>query len=205
MAGVEVSILTGATIGMSIAAPFGPASVLCVQRTICNGLYPGLMTGLGIATVHLTYGALASITASRLALASQHSFVVPVIASLLLMAFAFRVLRSTVVLDAKIDKSGALRSAYYGAICFGFLNPFTPILFAAASPNLASHDVPSAAASIAGVFIGSLVWWSALSGGVSFFRTRLTAPVLNVSNKIAGFFLGAMAVTMLARTCLAAM
>jgi threonine/homoserine/homoserine lactone efflux protein len=179
--------------------------MLCVQRTLGDGFYTGLATGLGVATVHLTYGTLASLSASRLQLTAQHAFILPVIASLLLMFFSVRVLRSTVVLQTATTDRTALRSAYCGAIGLGFLNPFTPVLFAAASPNLVTHDPISAVLIILGVFVGSFMWWSVLSGSVSLFRTRLTARVLNFSNKIAGFVLGAMAVSMLARTCLAAM
>jgi threonine/homoserine/homoserine lactone efflux protein len=203
--GVETSLIAGAAVGLSIAVPFGPASMLCVQRTLGDGFYTGLATGLGVATVHLTYGTLASLSASRLQITSQHAFVLPVVASLLLMFFSVRVLKSTVVLSNSAEDRTALRSAYCGAIGLGFLNPFTPVLFAAASPNLISKDPISTVVMVFGVFVGSFMWWSILSGGVSFFRTRLTARVLNLSNKIAGLVLGAMAVSMLARTCLAAM
>jgi putative LysE/RhtB family amino acid efflux pump len=70
---------------------------------------------------------------------------------------------------------------------------------------LVSQDPISAIFIVVGVFSGSLLWWSVLSGGVSLFRTRLTAGVLNFSNKIAGFVLGAMAVSLFARTCFAAL
>ncbi len=203
--GVETSLIAGATIGLSIAVPFGPASMLCVQRTLGDGFHTGLATGLGVATVHLTYGALASLSASCLQLTSQYAFILPVIASLLLMFFSVRVLRSTVVLNTAIGERTALGSAYCGAIGLGFLNPFTPVLFAAESPNLVSHDPVSTGFIVLGVFVGSFAWWSVLSSGVSFFRTRLTARVLNFSNKMAGFVLGAMAVSMLAKTCFAAM
>lgn len=205
MIGIEAPLFAGMTIGLTIAVPFGPASMLCVQRTLGDGLYSGLATGLGIATVHLAYGTLASISASRLEISFQHALLLPLVASMLLMFFSIRVLRSTVVLSPTIKNRAALRSTYCGAIGLGFLNPFTPILFAAASPNLTAHDTLSTVLIVAGVFLGSFAWWSSLSSGVSFFRTRVTARVLNSSNKIAGLFLGAMAISMLARTCLAAM
>lgn len=205
MVGVETSLIAGAAIGLSIAVPFGPASMLCVQRTLGDGFYTGLATGLGVATVHLTYGTLASVSAARLQLTSEHALILPVVASLLLMFFSVRVLRSTVVLSTSAGDRTALRSAYCSAVGLGFLNPFTPVLFAAASPHLVSGERTSAIFIVIGVFAGSFMWWSILSGGVSFFRTRLTARVLNFSNKIAGLALGAMAVSMLARTCLAAM
>lgn len=199
------SLLAGVTIGLTIAIPFGPSSMLCVQRTLGNGYSTGLATGLGVATVHLTYGSLASLSAARLEMTPQNAIMLPVIASFLLMFFAVRVLRSTVVLSPTTGGRTALRSAYCGAVGLGFLNPFTPVLFAAASPHLASHDAGSTALIVVGVFVGSFAWWSVLSSGVSLFRTRLTTRVLNFTNKLAGFVLGAMAVSMLAKTCFAAM
>jgi threonine/homoserine/homoserine lactone efflux protein len=196
--------MAGATIGLSIAAPLGPTSMLCVQRTLGYGFYAGLASGLGIATVHLAYGILASLSASTLQIMSQHSPIFPVVASLILMGFALRVVRSEVVLDAAIGRRSALGSAYCGAIGFGFLNPFTPILFAAASPNLVAHDAVSTAFLIVGVFVGSMTWWSILLSGVSCFRRSLTPRLLTIGNRVTGVFLGAMAITTLARVCFAA-
>ncbi len=201
MAGIEASLIAGATIGMSIAAPFGPTSMLCVQRTLSFGLCAGLATGLGIATVHLAYGALASFSASHILIASQHSPIFPVIASLMLMGFALRIVRSDIVAETAIGNRKALGSVYWGAIGFGFLNPFTPLLFAAASPNLASHDAIS---SVAGIFLGSMVWWTILLSGVSCFRFKLTPRFLTLANRATGMLLGIMAATTLLRVCISA-
>lgn len=205
VAGIETSLMAGATIGLSIAAPFGPTSMLCVQRTLGDGLYCGLATGLGVATVHLAYGTLASLGASTFAAASQYAMMFSMLASLIMMAFSLRVLRSTVVLDPACSGRKAIIPAYFGAVGFGFLNPFTPLLFAAASPNLVSHDPSATTFLIAGVFMGSFAWWSVLSGGVSYFRSRVTIGFLRYSNKIAGLILGFMAIVMLSRACFAMM
>lgn len=202
MAGIEASLMMGATIGISIAAPFGPTSMLCVQRTLSFGLCAGLATGLGIATVHLVYGTLASLSAAHILIASQHSPIFPVAASLLLLAFALRVVRSDVMAEAATGSSKDLGSVYWGAIGFGFLNPFTPLLFAAASPSLVSHDAASSALLITGIFFGSMVWWMLLLGGVSLFRFKLTPRFLTLANRASGILLGVMAATTLVRVCL---
>ena len=53
------TLLAGAGIGFSVAAPIGPIGILCIQRTLTSGLAAGLLTGLGAATVHVAYGAVA--------------------------------------------------------------------------------------------------------------------------------------------------
>src|SRR5438128_1788326 len=40
----------GLLIGLSIAAPVGPIGVLCIRRTLAEGRWVGLATGLGAAT-----------------------------------------------------------------------------------------------------------------------------------------------------------
>ena len=147
MAGIEASLMMGATIGISIAAPFGPTSMLCVQRTLSFGLCAGLATGLGIATVHLVYGTLASLSAAHILIASQHSPIFPVAASLLLLAFALRVVRSDIMAEAATGSSKDLGSVYWGAIGFGFLNPVhaTAVCRGFAKPRVARYHVGSVA------------------------------------------------------------
>ena len=41
--------LRGALLGFSIAAPVGPIGVLCIRRTLAEGRWIGLATGLGAA------------------------------------------------------------------------------------------------------------------------------------------------------------
>lgn len=49
----------GFLMGLAIAAPVGPISVLCIQRSLHNGFKVGLMTGLGAALADGTYGLIA--------------------------------------------------------------------------------------------------------------------------------------------------
>jgi threonine/homoserine/homoserine lactone efflux protein len=52
--------LKGVLIGLSVAAPIGPMSMLTMRRTIDRGLAAGLVSGLGIALADATYGAIAA-------------------------------------------------------------------------------------------------------------------------------------------------
>ncbi|KQT79632.1 hypothetical protein ASG51_02970 [Methylobacterium sp. Leaf465] len=57
---IATALPAGASRGLSIAAPIGPTSLLCIRRTLAGALPTGLATGLGVATVHLTDGTLAA-------------------------------------------------------------------------------------------------------------------------------------------------
>ena len=49
----------GAVIGFSIAAPVGPIGLLCIRRSLSEGRWVGLFTGLGAATADAVYGGIA--------------------------------------------------------------------------------------------------------------------------------------------------
>ena len=51
--------LKGLAIGFSIAAPVGPIGLLCIRRSLADGLLIGLATGLGAATADAAYGCVA--------------------------------------------------------------------------------------------------------------------------------------------------
>jgi threonine/homoserine/homoserine lactone efflux protein len=195
------TVFAGADVGFSIAAPIGPTSMLCIQRTLVTGLAAGVATGLGIATVHLAYGIVAITRGTTIGQAWLGSTTASLASGIILLGFAVRILRRAIIMAEGVEQPRTLVSSYCGAIAFGFLNPITPLLFAAASlPTLLARE-PTALtpALVLDVFAGSLVWWSALSGGVSLLRTRLTSRVLNYLNKGAAMVLATLAINVILR------
>jgi threonine/homoserine/homoserine lactone efflux protein len=52
-------LLKGFVMGISIAAPVGPISVLCIRQTLDEGRLTGIVSGLGAASVDAIYGCIA--------------------------------------------------------------------------------------------------------------------------------------------------
>lgn len=200
MMSVTTALLAGAGIGLSIAAPIGPTSMLCVQRTLALGLRAGLATGVGVATVHLFYGALAVYWGSAFAITPSGLTLPTLVSGLVLLGFSVRILRRVVVIDLEAHDGRTLASAYIGAVGCSFLNPITPVLFAAATPALLGHVSAPILLLVAGVFLGSLAWWCTLSASIALLRRRVTSPILNLANKAAGILLATQAVAMIARS-----
>ena len=48
------------SIGLAVAAPVGPMSLLCIHRTLDRGQGAGLVFGAGVAAADLTYAAIAA-------------------------------------------------------------------------------------------------------------------------------------------------
>ncbi|WP_144033987.1 hypothetical protein SPSIL_025870 [Sporomusa silvacetica DSM 10669] len=54
-------LIKGIILGFSIAAPIGPIGMLCIRRTLANGMGNGFMAGLGAATADAIYGSIAAL------------------------------------------------------------------------------------------------------------------------------------------------
>lgn len=194
---LATALLAGVSIGLSIAAPIGPTSMLCVQRTLARGLPTGFATGFGVATVHLIYGALAALSGAAFAGAWLHAAPMSLASGLVLLGFSIRVFRRAIVVDALTESRASLDSSYCGAIGFGFLNPITPVLFATAIPGLIGQGQDAIPMTIGGVFLGSLGWWAFLALSVSLLRQRLTRGILNHINRCAAVFMACIAIAMM--------
>lgn len=195
-----VALLSGIGIGFTVAAPIGPMGMLCIQRTLASGMATGLATGFGAATVHLTYSTLAVLGLGALAQpwVEANAAVFGIVSALTLLWFAIRTHRSAIVLqDAGAIDSVRLARAYLSAIALGLTNPLTVILFLAALHAFSTQA--AAAPLIAGVFVGSAVWWMMLSTIVATMRSRLTPRMLSLSSRFASLMLLGLGTTMLLR------
>ncbi|HEY8564687.1 MAG TPA: LysE family transporter [Beijerinckiaceae bacterium] len=195
------ALLTGIGVGLSVAVPVGPMSVLCMQRTLSAGLAAGLATGLGAATVHLAYGSAAALGpgAAAVGLFADAGKSLSLISALVLLWFAARLLRRDVAAPStRVGQAGCLR-AYGSAVLFGLSNPLTLLFFAAALPTLAGAATRGAEPLLAaGVFVGSVAWWTVLSVTLSVLKGGLSAGRLALANKASGLMLLTLAALTLA-------
>ncbi|MBR0966844.1 LysE family transporter [Bradyrhizobium diazoefficiens] len=194
------ALFSGVGIGFTVAAPIGPMGMLCIQRTLASGMATGLATGFGAATVHLAYSAFAVLGLGALARpwVEANAIGFGIVSALTLLWFAIRTHRGSVTLEetGECDRVRLAR-AYLSAIALGFTNPLTVILFLAA---LSAFSMQSAAAPlVAGVFVGSAVWWTVLSTTVATARSRLTPRMLSLSRRFASLMLLGLGATMLIR------
>ncbi len=194
---LATALLTGATIGLSIAAPIGATSMLCIQKTLSRGLPTGFATGFGVATVHLVYSTLAAASGTLLLGAWFSAPTILLVSGMLLLAFSIRIYRRDLVTAEMTEGHHKLITSYCGAVGFGFLNPVTPVLFAAAVPSLVHQGHDALPAVIGGVFMGSACWWAFLAIGVSLLRHRVTVQRLSQMNKCAAIFMAYIAIGML--------
>jgi threonine/homoserine/homoserine lactone efflux protein len=185
--------LKGVTIGFSIAAPVGPIGLLCIRRSLTEGVLPGLMTGLGAATADAVYGCIAGfgLTALSNFLVDQR-FLLGLFGGLFLCYLAWRIIRSQPSTQPLEPCQTGLLAAFGTTFLLTLANPLTILSFAAvfAGFGLGSirggADYAAAWRLVAGVFTGSALWWLLLSGGVSLVRQKLGHSMLRSINWISG-------------------
>ena len=188
-----MDFLKGIFIGFAMAVPVGPIGIMCIRKTLTEGRLRGLIIGLGAATADLLYGCVAAfgITVISNTLDSEKIWIRLIGGSLLLFlgARTFRALPA----DPKIpiNSSGILRS-YLTTVFLTLTNPLTIFAFIAVFAALGlgkGLNYFSASALVAGVFIGSSLWFLSLSSGVTLFRNKLDLVGLRWVNRIAGILI----------------
>ena len=181
--------LKGITIGFSIAAPVGPIGLLCIRRSLAEGILAGLMTGLGAAAADATYGCVAGFGLTALSNFLIHQrFWLGLVGGLFLCYLAWRIVHTQPPTQTVQSPTG-LFAAFGSTFLLTLSNPLTILSFAAvfAGFGLGSHTDTNYGAAwrlVAGVFVGSALWWLLLSGGVSLLRARVDRSVYRAINWI---------------------
>ena len=188
---MEITIfLKGIFIGFALAVPIGPIGIMCIRRTLTEGRLRGLIIGLGAATADLLYGCIAAfgLTVISETLVSQR-ILIRLIGGALLLFLGIRIFRKLPA-DPKIpiNSISNLRS-YLTAFLLTLTNPLSIFAFIAIFAALGlGSDLGNFSASVlvAGVFIGSCLWFFSLSSAVMLFRKKLDLVGLKWVNRIAG-------------------
>lgn len=192
----------GLVIGFSIAAPVGPIGVLCIRRTLAGGWRVGFITGLGAATADAAYGCVAGfgLTAVSSFIISQRFFLT-FIGGIFLCYLGIRTFVSHPSADKVKHTQDGLLSAYLSTLLLTMSNPTTILSFIAVFAGIdlgVSPDYQAASLLISGVFIGSVLWWLSLSGGVGILRLQFRSRWMQAINWLSGGFIFAFGLYVLA-------
>jgi len=183
--------LRGLLIGISIAAPVGPIGVLCIRRTLAEGRFSGLVSGLGAASADAIYGIIAGFGLTFISgfLVAQQTWL-RLLGGLFLCYLGIRTFLSLPPEETdKIQNKGLLGN-YFSIFLLTLTNPMTILSFAAIFAGLGlaekAEGYISASLMVLGVFSGSATWWLALSLGVGLFRGQVTPQWMRWINHFSG-------------------
>ena len=183
--------LKSLSIGMAVAAPVGPMSLLCIHRTLDRGRGAGLVFGAGVAAADLTYAAIAAfgVTAvSSLLLAG--TFWIKLVGSLLLVVLGVRISLAAPRADNRASSAGSGGRTFLTAYGLTMTNPPTILFFAGIFASVASiASVSRSFTFAAGVFAGSMLWWAILTTLVSKSAALFRPSVMLWINRVSGIVL----------------
>lgn len=193
--GIEL-FARGLVVGFAIAAPVGPIGMLVIRRTLAEGRLLGLLTGMGAAAADSLYGCVGAFGLTFISsLLMGYAFWTKLLGGLFLVYLGISTFRA----KAKEEIRGASRvryaTAFLSTLALTLTNPVTILSFMAVFAGLGlgtkAGDYGAAGIVVAGVFIGSALWWLLLSGGVALIRNKLTTGTMQWIDYGSGTFLTA--------------
>lgn len=193
-------LLTGVAIGLAVTAPLGPVNILVIRNAVRGGFAVASLIGAGAVLADVLYAAAAAYGVSWVShLIVDHARALLVVGGLLLVVTGVWLARKRVDVHAIAGDApraakvmGKMLAAFGLTLSnpgefFGFL-----AIFGTMNGMLRLHeDALRPPTVIAGVAIGGLVWWLALSFLVSRFKTGISAVALARISRWTGILIAA--------------
>lgn len=195
--------IKGFIIGISMATPVGPISILTIRRSLTRGHHAGLATALGVACADGLYAMVAAFGMNAISsfLVTKRDYLY-VIGGLLLIYLGARAFNAPPVSLEKPLKGASFFTTFVQTLLLTLTNPMTILTFLAAFAAVGfegnQHSTADAWLICLGVFCGSGLWFMSLSTLVAHFRKRITPFVFMLINKISGALLMAIGVVFIA-------
>jgi threonine/homoserine/homoserine lactone efflux protein len=171
-------LLKGVVVGVVIAVPVGPVGILCLRRTIFEGRLSGLVSGIGAATADSLFAVIAAFGLTFVSgwLISYEDWLRGGGGIYLLYAGGSALLSERHKQVTEESDPQTLVRGFVSAFALTITNPVTILVFLAifAAVGLGQRaTLLHAAFLVLGVWLGSFLWWLALSGGVGVFRRQV--------------------------------
>jgi threonine/homoserine/homoserine lactone efflux protein len=193
--------LRGVVIGFSLAVPVGPVGILCIRRTLAHGDKRGFFTGLAAASADAIYGAVAAFGVTLVSDFITAELVwFRLLGGIMLIALGLRTYRSHPERDPAPSNGSNHTGIFVSTFILTLTNPMSVFAFAAVFAGLGSavigHTTIDRFSLVAGVFLGSFLWFGLLTTIVHIFKEKIQTDGIILINKIAGgiiMFFGAVA------------
>lgn len=206
----------GLIVGFALAAPVGPIAALCVQRTIARRWLAGFVSGLGAAVADGLYGLIAAFGATFISefLINEHEWLQRVGGAILILLGLRLLLKRVQPREDAVPANGGvngngeagvhrrgLAGYFFATLVLTLTNPMTFVAFAAVFATMGigatrGHSILTVEL-VAGVFAGSALWWTILTGLAHAVRHHFDFRKLTVVNRATGVFVIAVGIVYL--------
>ncbi len=183
-------------VGLGASIPLGPLGIMCIQKTISKGRSSGFAIGLGSSLADVFYATIALFSLSFINdFIDQNRAWVIFIGGIIIFFIGLNIAVTNPVRQLRQPRKNN-GSKHAQEILQGFAvtisNPGALVLllgfFAMVGINIGEQQYTrySVVVILAGVFLGTTLWWFTLSAAINIFRRRFRLRQLLWINRISG-------------------
>lgn len=196
-------LFKGILIGLMFGVPIGAVGAMTVQRTLERGLGAGLLTGLGSSVADCLYACVGVFGLTFISdFLLKYQTIITIIGGVFVLIMGISQLVKKPVENVP-QKSAEGAKMFLSSFTVGITNPAAILTFLFAFTYFGIAELSGTLNGIllvAGVFIGTYIWWGALSGAVCLIKRKTGKRGLPYMNKIFGVILILIAVVIFAKT-----
>ena len=190
---LENYLIRGLLIGLIFGVPAGAIGALTIQRTLNGGFSAGLTTGLGSSAADLLYACVGIFGVTLVSdFLTRYQRPISMLGGLLIGALGIHIFRQKPQNQQQESNRTKLPLCFASSLAIAVTNPATVLSFLMAFTAFEITGEQTGAQSvqlIAGIFLGTLCWWSILSGITSIFRSRINHRIYQLLNWVLGCFM----------------
>lgn len=189
---MAVFFFRGVLIGLLFGVPAGAVGAMTVQRTWNYGIKAGLLTGMGSSVADCIYaciGAFGLTVISEFLL--QYQNVINLVGGGLILYMGLHLILSRKEPDEVPSVSGRVKM-FLSSFLVGITNPAAILTFLFAFSYFGISGKTNFLQGmwlVIGVFLGTYLWWGALSVAVNFMKSRQKKDNFQMMNQIFGVIL----------------
>jgi len=185
-----IFFIKGIMTGFALAVPIGPIGIMCVRKTLIEGRIRGLIIGLGGATADLLFSGIAAFGVTTIStVIDNHRVWIRLAGGTFLLGMGVITYLTQPKQRKSFIRSREMLKSYFLTIMLAFTNPLTIFAFIAVFATLGiGHKVDHFYISslVAGVFIGSCLWFLLLSAVANRYGEKFSRKGLPWINKVTG-------------------
>jgi threonine/homoserine/homoserine lactone efflux protein len=209
-------LLPGLLIGFLVAAPIGPINLICMRRTLAFGALTGFVSGLGAAMGDGIFAAIIGfgLTAIRHWIEGW-SELLQIAGGALLLGFGIHTYLADPLQGPDIQITGdraprkkSLFRSFASTFALALSNPATLFAFAALFTGVggfigvADPTLAQAGFVVAGIMMGSALWWFTITAVVRAFHSKINSRVMRLITHASGVVICVFGIGMLTHVLL---
>ncbi len=197
-------LIKGIIVGLAVSVPLGPMGVLCIQRTVNNGLKSGYVSGFGITLADTIYALIAGFGISLITdFLSTYQAYLRFIGGGFLIYLGYKVFFTNPAKQFRVQKKHGTKTHpvkdFFSTFLLTLSNPLTLGFFGLVFAGTGFINAQTSSDSftvmlVSGIFLGAIIWWGVLATIIDNYRHKFTFRILWWVNKVTGVLITGLAI-----------